>query len=93
MGGELSQSTIRKEGSGVSLCRVMSEVSEAGRGAAKQAKEVDIIIHRAGPASPRREVISADMVKSMKPGSVVDSRGAGRQPRIDCAESGDREEA
>jgi NAD(P) transhydrogenase subunit alpha len=64
-----------EEGSGVGgYAKVMSEGFQKAQAAvfAKQAKEVDVIITTALiPGKPAPRLITADMVRSMKPGSVI----------------------
>ena len=75
MGGEFVTVDYQEEGSGVGgYAKVMSEGFLKAQAAvfAKQAQEVDIIITTALiPGKPAPKLISADMVKSMKPGSVI----------------------
>jgi NAD(P) transhydrogenase subunit alpha len=75
MGGEFVKVDYEEEGSGGGgYAKVMSEgFQQAQREMyAKQAKEVDIIITTALiPGKPAPRLITADMVKSMKPGSVI----------------------
>jgi len=75
MGGEFVSVAYEEEGSGVGgYAKVMSEgFQKAQREVfAKQAKEVDIIITTALiPGKPAPKLITADMVRSMKPGSVI----------------------
>ena len=75
MGGEFVKVDYEEEGSGGGgYARVMSEgFQQAQRDMyAKQAKEVDIIITTALiPGKPAPRLITADMVKTMKPGSVI----------------------
>jgi NAD(P) transhydrogenase subunit alpha len=75
MGGEFVTVDYQEEGSGVGgYAKVMSEGFLKAQAAvfAKQAKEVDIIITTALiPGKPAPKLISAEMVKSMKPGSVI----------------------
>jgi proton-translocating NAD(P)+ transhydrogenase subunit alpha len=75
MGGEFVKVDYEEEGSGGGgYAKVMSEgFQQAQREMyAKQAREVDIIITTALiPGKPAPRLISADMVKSMKPGSVI----------------------
>jgi len=75
MGGEFVPVEYQEEGSGVGgYARVMSEgFQKAQREVfAKQAKDVDIIITTALiPGKPAPRLITADMVKSMKQGSVI----------------------
>jgi NAD(P) transhydrogenase subunit alpha len=75
MGGEFVPVDYQEEGSGVGgYAKVMSEgFQKAQREVfAKQAKEVDIIITTALiPGKPAPRLITADMVRSMQPGSVI----------------------
>jgi NAD(P) transhydrogenase subunit alpha len=75
MGGEFVNVDYKEEGTGVGgYARVMSEgFQKAQRETfARQAKEVDIIITTALiPGKPAPKLITAEMVQSMKPGSVI----------------------
>jgi NAD(P) transhydrogenase subunit alpha len=75
LGGEFVKVDYEEEGSGGGgYAKVMSEgFQQAQREMyAKQAREVDIIITTALiPGKPAPKLISAEMVKSMKPGSVI----------------------
>jgi len=75
MGGEFVGVDYVEEGAGVGgYARVMSEgFQKAQRETfARQAKEVDIIITTALiPGKPAPKLISAEMVRSMRPGSVI----------------------
>ena len=75
LGGEFVKVDYEEEGSGGGgYARVMSEGFQKAQREmyAKQAREVDIIITTALiPGKPAPKLISADMVKSMKPGSVI----------------------
>ncbi|WP_194724558.1 Re/Si-specific NAD(P)(+) transhydrogenase subunit alpha [Noviherbaspirillum malthae] len=75
MGGEFVGVDYTEEGSGVGgYAKVMSEgFQKAQRETfAKQAKDVDIIITTALiPGKPAPKLITADMVQSMRPGSVI----------------------
>jgi NAD(P) transhydrogenase subunit alpha len=75
LGGEFVKVDYEEEGGGGGgYAKVMSEgFQQAQREMyAKQAKEVDIIITTALiPGKPAPKLITADMVKSMKPGSVI----------------------
>jgi NAD(P) transhydrogenase subunit alpha len=75
LGGEFVKVDYEEEGSGGGgYAKVMSEgFQQAQRDMyAKQAKEVDIIITTALiPGKPAPKLISAEMVRSMKPGSVI----------------------
>src|SRR3954462_4925927 len=75
LGGEFVGVEYEEEGSGVGgYAKVMSEGFQKAQAAvfAKQAKEVDIIITTALiPGKPAPKLISAEMVRSMRPGSVI----------------------
>ena len=75
MGAEFVGVDYQEEGSGVGgYAKVMSEgFQKAQRDTfARQAKEVDIIITTALiPGKPAPKLITAEMVQSMKPGSVI----------------------
>ncbi|MBA3904441.1 MAG: NAD(P)(+) transhydrogenase (Re/Si-specific) subunit alpha [Rhodocyclaceae bacterium] len=75
MGGEFVPVDYQEEGSGVGgYAKVMSEgFQKAQREVfARQAKEVDIIITTALiPGKPAPKLITAEMVRSMKPGSII----------------------
>ena len=75
LGGEFVKVDYEEEGSGGGgYAKVMSEgFQQAQREMyAKQAREVDIIITTALiPGKPAPKLITADMVQSMKPGSVI----------------------
>ena len=75
MGGEFVAVDYQEEGAGVGgYAKVMSEGFLKAQAAvfAKQAKEADIIITTALiPGKPAPKLISAEMVQSMKPGSVI----------------------
>ena len=75
MGGEFVPVDFQEEGSGVGgYAKVMSEGFLKAQAAvfAKQAKEVDIIITTALiPGRPAPKLITAEMVRSMRPGSVI----------------------
>ena len=75
LGGEFVKVDYEEEGSGGGgYAKVMSEgFQQAQREMyAKQAKEVDIIVTTALiPGKPAPRLITAEMVKSMKPGSVI----------------------
>ncbi|HEU4352587.1 MAG TPA: Re/Si-specific NAD(P)(+) transhydrogenase subunit alpha [Burkholderiales bacterium] len=75
MGGEFVPVDYQEEGSGVGgYAKVMSEAFQKAQAAvfARQAKEVDIIVTTALiPGQPAPRLISADMVRSMQPGSVI----------------------
>jgi NAD(P) transhydrogenase subunit alpha len=75
MGGEFVPVDYQEEGAGVGgYAKVMSEgfLKAQAEVFARQAKDVDIIITTALiPGRPAPKLITADMVKSMKPGSVI----------------------
>jgi NAD(P) transhydrogenase subunit alpha len=75
LGGEFVRVDYEEEGSGGGgYAKVMSEGFQAAQRAmyAKQAAEVDIIITTALiPGKPAPRLITAEMVASMKPGSVI----------------------
>jgi H+-translocating NAD(P) transhydrogenase subunit alpha len=75
LGGEFVKVEYEEEGSGGGgYAKVMSEGFQKAQREmyAKQAKEVDIIITTALiPGRPAPKLITAEMVKSMKPGSVI----------------------
>jgi len=75
LGGEFVKVDYEEEGSGGGgYAKVMSEGFQKAQREmyAKQAKDVDIIITTALiPGKPAPKLISADMVKSMKAGSVI----------------------
>ena len=75
MGGEFVPVDYQEEGTGVGgYAKVMSEGFQKAQLAtfAKQAREVDIIITTALiPGRPAPRLITAEMVQSMKPGSVI----------------------
>jgi NAD(P) transhydrogenase subunit alpha len=75
LGGEFVPVEYAEQGSGVGgYAKVMSEgFQKAQREVfAKQAKEVDVIITTALiPGKPAPKLITAEMVKSMRPGSVI----------------------
>jgi NAD(P) transhydrogenase subunit alpha len=82
MGGEFVKVDYEEEGGGGGgYAKVMSEgFQQAQRDMyAKQAREVDIIITTALiPGKPAPKLITAEMVKSMKPGSVIVDMAAER---------------
>ncbi|MDO5639354.1 MAG: Re/Si-specific NAD(P)(+) transhydrogenase subunit alpha [Neisseria sp.] len=76
MGGQFLKLDFPQEvgGSGDGYAKVMSEefIAAEMKLFAEQAKEVDIIITTAAiPGKPAPKLITADMVASMKPGSVI----------------------
>lgn len=75
LGGEFVKVEYEEEGSGGGgYAKVMSEAFQQAQREmyAKQAREVDIIITTALiPGKPAPKLITAEMVQSMKPGSVI----------------------
>jgi NAD(P) transhydrogenase subunit alpha len=75
LGGEFVKVDYEEEGSGGGgYAKVMSEGFQAAQREmyAKQAREVDIIVTTALiPGKPAPKLITAEMVKTMKPGSVI----------------------
>jgi NAD(P) transhydrogenase subunit alpha len=75
LGGEFVKVDYEEEGSGGGgYAKVMSEGFQAAQRAmyAQQAKDVDIIITTALiPGKPAPKLITAEMVRSMRPGSVI----------------------
>jgi len=92
MGGEFVTVDYEEEGSGVGgYAKVMSEgFQKAQREVfAKQAKDVDIIITTALiPGKPAPKLITADMVQSMKPGSVIVDMAAEQGGNCELTEPG-----
>jgi len=92
MGGEFVKVEYEEEGSGGGgYAKVMSEgFQQAQREMyAKQAKEVDIIITTALiPGKPAPRLITADMVKSMRPGSVIVDMAAEQGGNCELTEAG-----
>jgi NAD(P) transhydrogenase subunit alpha len=92
MGGEFVPVDYVEEGSGVGgYAKVMSEGFLKAQAAvfAKQAKEVDIIITTALiPGKPAPKLISADMVRSMAPGSVIVDMAAEQGGNCELTEPG-----
>jgi NAD(P) transhydrogenase subunit alpha len=92
LGGEFVKVDYEEEGSGGGgYAKVMSEgFQQAQREMyAKQAKEVDIIITTALiPGKPAPRLITADMVKSMKPGSVIVDMAAEQGGNCELTEPG-----
>ncbi len=92
LGGEFVKVDYEEEGSGGGgYAKVMSEgFQQAQRDMyAKQAKEVDIIITTALiPGKPAPKLITAEMVKSMKPGSVIVDMAAERGGNCELTEPG-----
>ena len=92
LGGEFVKVEYEEEGGGGGgYAKVMSEgFQQAQREMyAKQAKEVDIIITTALiPGKPAPRLISAEMVQSMKPGSVIVDMAAERGGNCELTEPG-----
>jgi NAD(P) transhydrogenase subunit alpha len=92
LGGEFVKVDYEEEGSGGGgYAKVMSEgFQQAQREMyAKQASEVDIIITTALiPGKPAPKLITADMVKSMKPGSVIVDMAAEQGGNCELTEPG-----
>jgi NAD(P) transhydrogenase subunit alpha len=92
MGGEFVTVDYEEEGAGVGgYAKVMSEgFQKAQREVfAKQAKDVDIIITTALiPGKPAPKLITADMVQSMKPGSVIVDMAAEQGGNCELTEPG-----
>jgi len=92
MGGEFVAVDYVEEGSGVGgYAKVMSEgFQKAQRDVfAKQAKDVDIIITTALiPGKPAPRLITAEMVQSMKPGSVIVDMAAEQGGNCELTEPG-----
>ena len=92
LGGEFVKVDYEEEGSGGGgYAKVMSEGFQQAQRAmyAKQAKEVDIIITTALiPGKPAPKLITAQMVQSMKPGSVIVDMAAERGGNCELTEAG-----
>ena len=92
LGGEYVPVEYQEEGSGVGgYAKVMSEgFQKAQREAfARQAAEVDIIITTALiPGKPAPKLITAEMVRSMKPGSVIVDLAAEQGGNCELTEPG-----
>jgi H+-translocating NAD(P) transhydrogenase subunit alpha len=92
LGGEFVKVDFEEEGSGGGgYAKVMSEgFQQAQREMyAKQAREVDIIITTALiPGKPAPKLITADMVQSMKPGSVIVDMAAEQGGNCELTEPG-----
>ncbi|MEO7727399.1 MAG: Re/Si-specific NAD(P)(+) transhydrogenase subunit alpha, partial [Burkholderiales bacterium] len=92
LGGEFVKVNYEEEGSGGGgYAKVMSEgFQQAQREMyAKQAREVDIIITTALiPGKPAPKLITAEMVKSMKPGSVIVDMAAEQGGNCELTEPG-----
>src|SRR5687767_8258783 len=92
MGGEFVKVDYEEEGAGGGgYAKVMSEGFQNAQREmyAKQAREVDIIITTALiPGKPAPRLITADMVKSMKPGSVIVDLAAEQGGNCELTEPG-----
>jgi NAD(P) transhydrogenase subunit alpha len=92
MGGEFVKVDYEEEGSGGGgYAKVMSEgFQQAQREMyARQAREVDVIITTALiPGKPAPRLITADMVKSMKPGSIIVDMAAEQGGNCELTEAG-----
>src|SRR5512140_164459 len=92
LGGEFVKVDYEEEGSGGGgYAKVMSEGFQAAQREmyARQAREVDIIITTALiPGKPAPKLISAEMVKSMKPGSVIVDMAAEQGGNCELTEPG-----
>jgi len=92
LGGEFVKVEYEEEGSGGGgYAKVMSEGFQQAQRAmyAKQASEVDIIITTALiPGKPAPKLITTEMVKSMKPGSVIVDMAAEQGGNCELTEPG-----
>jgi NAD(P) transhydrogenase subunit alpha len=92
MGGEFVKVDYEEEGSGGGgYAKVMSESFQKAQREmyAKQAREVDIIITTALiPGKPAPRLITAEMVRSMKPGSVIVDLAAEQGGNCELTEPG-----
>ena len=92
MGGEFVKVDYEEEGSGGGgYAKVMSEGFQKAQREmyAKQAKDVDIIITTALiPGKPAPQLITAEMVQSMKPGSVIVDLAAEQGGNCELTEPG-----
>ena len=92
LGGEFVKVDYEEEGSGGGgYAKVMSEGFQQAQRAmyAAQARDVDIIITTALiPGKPAPKLITADMVKSMKPGSVIVDMAAEQGGNCELTEPG-----
>src|SRR5690348_8921545 len=92
LGAEFVGVEYQEEGSGVGgYARVMSEGFQKAQKEvfARQAKEVDIIITTALiPGKPAPKLITAEMVRSMKPGSVIVDLAAEQGGNCELTEPG-----
>ena len=92
LGGEFVKVDYEEEGSGGGgYAKVMSEGFQAAQRAmyASQAREADIIITTALiPGKPAPKLITAEMVRSMKPGSVIVDMAAEQGGNCELTEPG-----
>jgi H+-translocating NAD(P) transhydrogenase subunit alpha len=92
LGGEFVKVDYEEEGSGGGgYAKVMSEGFQQAQRAmyAKQAREVDIIITTALiPGKPAPKLITAEMVQTMKPGSVIVDMAAEQGGNCELTEPG-----
>ncbi len=92
LGGEFVKVDYEEEGSGGGgYAKVMSEGFQAAQRAmyAEQAKQADIIITTALiPGKPAPKLITAEMVRSMKPGSVIVDMAAEQGGNCELTEPG-----
>jgi len=92
LGGEFVKVDFEEEGSGGGgYAKVMSEGFQKAQREmyAKQAKEVDVIITTALiPGKPAPRLITAEMVQSMKPGSVIVDMAAEQGGNCELTEPG-----
>ena len=92
LGGEFVKVDYEEEGSGGGgYAKVMSEGFQKAQREmyARQAKEVDIIITTALiPGKPAPKLITAEMVRSMKPGSVIVDMAAEQGGNCELTEPG-----
>ncbi|WP_374669887.1 Re/Si-specific NAD(P)(+) transhydrogenase subunit alpha [Ramlibacter sp.] len=92
LGGEFVKVDYEEEGSGGGgYAKVMSEGFQAAQRAmyAQQAREVDIIITTALiPGKPAPKLITAEMVQTMKPGSVIVDMAAEQGGNCELTEPG-----
>ena len=93
LGGEFVKVDYEEEGSGGGgYAKVMSEGFQKAQRAmyAEQAKEADIIITTALiPGKPAPKLITAEMVQSMKPGSVIVDMAAEQGGNCELTEPGE----
>jgi len=92
LGGEFVAVEYAEEGSGTGgYAKVMSEGFQKAQAQvfARQAKEVDVIITTALiPGKPAPKLISAEMVRSMRPGSVIVDLAAEQGGNCELTEPG-----